>query len=111
MLINTPNNQGMNAITSFVGEEIARGASPDSLSNLMLAPVEVESRRTTKEGKSKLKLTALGIRVHKCSICLSQFRAGDIMAMMPKCNHLGHQRCVVNWLSKDARCMVCREPL
>ena len=103
--------QGMNAITSFVGEEIPRGASPDSLSNLMLGPVEVESRRTTKEGKTKLKLTALGIRVHKCSICLSQFKAGDIMAMMPKCSHLGHQRCVVNWLTKDARCMVCREPL
>lgn len=103
--------QGMNAITDFVGDEIPRGASPDRLGNLLLGAVEVESRRTTKDGKVKLKLTSLGIRVLKCSVCLSQFKAGDVMAMMPKCGHMGHQRCVVNWLTNDARCMVCREPL
>jgi hypothetical protein len=104
-------SQGIREITSFVSENAKHGATPSELSNLFIAPVEVESRRTTKEGKTKLKLSALGVRVLKCSVCLNQFRSGDIMAMMPKCGHVGHQKCVVEWLKRDARCMVCREPL
>lgn len=108
-LISSP--QGIRDITSFVSENAKHGATPSELSNLFIAPVEVESRRTTKEGKTKLKLSALGVRVLKCSVCLNQFRSGDIMAMMPKCGHVGHQKCVVEWLKRDARCMVCREAL
>lgn len=103
--------EAMNEITDFVGDGVARGASPDALANLLIAPVEVESRRTTKDGKTKSKLTSLGIRVAKCSVCLNAFRGGDVMAMMPNCQHFGHQKCVVEWLSRDARCMVCRVPL
>lgn len=103
--------QGIREITSFVSENAKHGATPSELSNLFIAPVEVESRRVTKEGKTKLKLSALGVRVLKCTVCLNNFRSGDIMAMMPKCGHVGHQKCVVEWLKRDARCMVCREAL
>lgn len=103
--------QGIHEITSFVSENSRRGATPSELSNLFIAPVEVESRRTTKDGKTKLKLSALGVRVLKCSVCLNQFRSGEMLAMMPNCGHVGHQKCVVDWLTRDARCMVCRQAL
>ncbi|KAG6907372.1 hypothetical protein DXG01_009193 [Tephrocybe rancida] len=43
----------------------------------LLDIVRVERRRTTKDGRVKLKLGLLDAAVDKCGICLAQFRNGD----------------------------------
>jgi hypothetical protein len=103
--------QGLAEIEDFLGPEIPRGASPDRLANLLIGRVEVESRRVAASGKVKLKLSALGIRVVSCPVCLRNYKEGEFIALLPNCGHVSHQQCATKWLSVDSRCMVCREPL
>lgn len=105
------NMQGFNHIAQFLGPAKSPAAPSEALSTLLPAPITVESRRTTKEGKVKLKLSLLGVRVTKCPICLAQFREGEIGVLLPVCGHLGHEECARRWFKEDGRCFVCRERL
>ncbi|KAG6849527.1 hypothetical protein H0H93_007777 [Arthromyces matolae] len=51
--------------------------SPSSPNVPLLGNVRVDRRRTTKDGRVKLKLGLLDATVDKCGICLTQFREGD----------------------------------
>lgn len=86
-------------------------ASPEALATLLPGPIIVDSRRVTAQGKVKLKLSLLGVRVAKCPICLAQYKQGEIAAMLPECLHSGHETCVRRWFREDSRCPVCRVPL
>lgn len=46
--------------------------------------------------------------VHNCAICLEEPRYGDVYSVRPNCNHVYHKRCIDKWLTKDARCPLCR---
>ncbi|PWZ41404.1 Sucrose synthase 2 [Zea mays] len=43
-----------------------------------------------------------------CSICLSEYRDGETLRVMPKCRHGFHVACLDAWLSRSASCPVCR---
>jgi hypothetical protein len=103
--------QGFSHIAQFLGPAKSPAASQSALSTLLPGPITIESRRTTKEGKVKLKLTLLGVRVTKCPICLAQFREGEMGVLLPGCGHLGHEGCARRWFREDDRCFVCRERL
>lgn len=45
---------------------------------------------------------------HECSICLSSIEDGELVRLLPNCQHLFHQECVDVWLSTNASCPVCR---
>ena len=49
--------------------------------------VEVSSRRTTSDGRTKVKLALLGMRVERCGVCLMQFREGEVGAKT-MCDHV-----------------------
>lgn len=49
--------------------------------------VTVSSRRTTSDGRTKIKLALLGVRVERCGVCLMQFREGDVGAKTV-CEHV-----------------------
>ncbi len=49
--------------------------------------VEVFSRRTTSDGRTKVKLALLGMRVERCGVCLMQFREGEVGAKT-MCEHV-----------------------
>lgn len=53
----------------------------------VVGTIEVERRRVTKDGRIKLKLALLGVRVDKCGICLSQFKERESAALGPTCQH------------------------
>ncbi|WWD20580.1 hypothetical protein CI109_105056 [Kwoniella shandongensis] len=103
--------EGFTQITTFLGPSKPPAASPEAIATLLPALINVDSRRTTPQGKVKLKLSLLGVRVSKCPICLSQFRGGEKAIMIPGCGHSGHEGCVLRWFREDGRCFVCREVL
>jgi len=86
--------------------------------------VEVSSRRTTSDGRTKVKLALLGLRVERCGVCLMQFREGELGARTV-CEHVFHEACLGKWLktlsSKQAStdledkrtrtCPLCRREL
>ncbi|WVQ70603.1 hypothetical protein IAR50_000122 [Cryptococcus sp. DSM 104548] len=103
--------EGFSQLTSFLGPSKPAAASPAALATLLPGLISVDSRRTTPQGKVKLKLSLLGVRVTKCPICQSQFKGGDKGVMVPGCGHAGHESCVRRWFREDGRCFVCREVL
>ncbi|XP_042459349.1 RING-H2 finger protein ATL67-like [Zingiber officinale] len=43
-----------------------------------------------------------------CSICLCEYREGEMLRMLPDCGHCFHLLCVDVWLQLNASCPVCR---
>ncbi|KAK9284000.1 hypothetical protein L1049_012259 [Liquidambar formosana] len=46
-----------------------------------------------------------------CPICLSEFMGGDMIRVLPKCNHGFHVRCIDIWLMSHSSCPTCRQSL
>ncbi|WRT70561.1 uncharacterized protein IL334_007559 [Kwoniella shivajii] len=103
--------ESFNQISSFLGPSKSQAATPRALDTLLTGLVNVDSRRTTPQGKVKLKLSLLGVRVSKCGICLSQFRGNEKGVMLPSCGHSGHETCARRWFRESNNCWVCREVL
>ncbi|GLB42185.1 hypothetical protein LshimejAT787_1102000 [Lyophyllum shimeji] len=77
----------------------------------LLGNVHVDRRRTTKDGRVKLKLSLIDTPVDKCGICLTQFRSGDAAQLGSTCRHAFHERCLVKWLTRSKTCPLCRVAL
>ena len=43
-----------------------------------------------------------------CCICLTQFDEDCIVSLLPKCNHIFHKECVVEWGKYKTSCPICR---
>ncbi|KAF8186889.1 hypothetical protein K438DRAFT_2019609 [Mycena galopus ATCC 62051] len=56
------------------------------VSVLLTGVIEVQRRRTTKDGRVKLKLAVLGIAVDRCGICMTQFKKAESARLSEKCN-------------------------
>jgi hypothetical protein len=45
----------------------------------------------------------------ECTICLSEFEHGEILAVLP-CGHRFHDECVREWLACSVKCPLCKRP-
>lgn len=43
-----------------------------------------------------------------CPVCLSDFEKGEIVKVIPHCEHVFHVECIDRWLSSHVSCPVCR---
>jgi E3 ubiquitin-protein ligase ATL10/75/76/77/78 len=57
---------------------------------------------------SNLELTGSG---SECTICLSEFKHGVHVRVLPVCHHGFHVRCIDKWLEKRCTCPTCRRCL
>lgn len=45
-----------------------------------------------------------------CAICLAEFVHGEIVRVLPRCNHMYHKECIDQWLVVRSRsCPICRD--
>ncbi|KAF8005638.1 hypothetical protein BT93_K0042 [Corymbia citriodora subsp. variegata] len=44
-----------------------------------------------------------------CSICLGEYKEGEVLRLLPECEHVFHMKCVDPWLRLHATCPVCRK--
>lgn len=44
----------------------------------------------------------------ECAICISELEDGEMVRMLPNCNHVFHQECVDRWFCISGTCPVCR---
>ncbi|KAL7002443.1 hypothetical protein U1Q18_003598 [Sarracenia purpurea var. burkii] len=49
-----------------------------------------------------------GIVDSACSICLCEYRDGEMVRILPECRHFFHPVCIDAWLKLNASCPVCR---
>ncbi|CAL5214556.1 unnamed protein product [Lathyrus oleraceus] len=64
--------------------------------------------KVTYSTELKLKLPGLDT---ECVICLSEFRNGEKVRVLPKCNHGFHVCCIDKWLKEHSSCPKCRQCL
>lgn len=57
---------------------------------------------------SKEKHLGRGGGENVCSICLCEYREGEMLRMLPDCHHFFHLPCIDAWLRLNASCPVCR---
>jgi len=43
-----------------------------------------------------------------CAICLCDFEQDETLIKLANCNHMFHDTCLTNWISKNAFCPYCR---
>ncbi|KAI9115622.1 hypothetical protein K1719_013291 [Acacia pycnantha] len=43
-----------------------------------------------------------------CSICFQEFEDGDVIRVLPKCDHVFHFHCIDKWLIQQGSCPMCR---
>jgi len=44
-----------------------------------------------------------------CSICIEEYKKGDNLRLLPRCNHCFHTECILTWLTeKNASCPLCK---
>ncbi|XWS44768.1 hypothetical protein CRYUN_Cryun15aG0076200 [Craigia yunnanensis] len=84
------------------------GANPSA--KLANAGVEQKALKAfpTVKYTTELKLPGLDTA---CVICLSEFAPGELLQILPKCNHGFHTRCIDKWLSSHTSCPTCRHCL
>ena len=44
----------------------------------------------------------------ECCICLTQFDEDCIVSLLPKCNHILHKECMIEWGKYKTSCPICR---
>eukprot|EP00804_Cyclotella_cryptica_P024995 CCRYP_015936-RF/>CCRYP_015936-RF protein AED:0.42 eAED:0.44 QI:0/0/0.5/1/0/0/2/275/118 len=67
----------------------------------MKAAEEKTSRQNTN--------TCAFTRLQKCCpICINEFSSGDVLKILPRCQHAFHSKCIIQWLTecKDC-CPIC----
>ncbi|KAI4341879.1 hypothetical protein MLD38_026551 [Melastoma candidum] len=47
----------------------------------------------------------------ECPICLGEFLDGEMVRVLPECNHGFHVRCIDTWLASHSSCPNCRHSL
>ncbi|CAN6244806.1 unnamed protein product [Urochloa humidicola] len=43
-----------------------------------------------------------------CTVCLGEFRDGELLRLLPKCAHAFHVQCIDTWLRAHLTCPLCR---
>ena len=43
----------------------------------------------------------------ECSVCLDEFKVGDIFGKLP-CKHMFHEACIKKWFEQNNSCPICR---
>ncbi|KAH7655540.1 Anaphase-promoting complex (APC) subunit 11 protein [Dioscorea alata] len=46
-----------------------------------------------------------------CAVCLTEFRDGEDLRLLPKCSHAFHIPCIDTWLRSRVSCPLCRAPI
>ncbi|CDR88368.1 uncharacterized protein SPSC_04195 [Sporisorium scitamineum] len=101
--------ESLSAIGEFLGPAKPTAATAEQLASLSVGLIECDSRRMTREGKIKQKLSCVGVRVDKCAICLAQFREAQRAVILP-CGHIFHEECAIGLLRRITTCPTCRVP-
>lgn len=75
------------------------------LANTGMKEKSIEALPSVMYGKSMPQLAT------ECAICLVEFEEGEVVRVLPWCNHGFHMKCVDKWLRSHSSCPTCRHYL
>ncbi|KAJ1692085.1 hypothetical protein LUZ63_008783 [Rhynchospora breviuscula] len=50
-------------------------------------------------------------KAEECAVCLAEFKDGDKVRVLPRCQHQFHVDCIDTWFQSHASCPLCRTPV
>ncbi|KAD3337531.1 hypothetical protein E3N88_33051 [Mikania micrantha] len=85
----------MAALRTLAGEETLAGVDDK---NLQTIPIITYNKPLLTDDQTE------------CAVCLGDVENGDMVRLLPNCNHLFHVKCIDEWFVGHASCPVCRVP-
>ncbi|OIW11316.1 hypothetical protein TanjilG_20465 [Lupinus angustifolius] len=56
-------------------------------------------------------INLIGLDQGECSICLGELEDGDLLRLLPSCNHAFHIPCIDSWFKEHESCPFCRSQI
>ncbi|KAF8397774.1 hypothetical protein HHK36_016696 [Tetracentron sinense] len=47
----------------------------------------------------------------ECAVCLGELEEGDMVRLLPSCQHAFHFQCIDEWFMSHSSCPICRSPI
>ncbi|KAF8727337.1 hypothetical protein HU200_018939 [Digitaria exilis] len=93
----------------FVAEDYDSPGSSSRGAAAAASPVGLDPAVIASYPRVPFSSAALGADAEvACSICLCEYREGEMLRVMPECKHRFHLTCLDAWLRRSASCPVCR---
>ncbi|TVU20510.1 hypothetical protein EJB05_36722 [Eragrostis curvula] len=92
----------------FVADDESPGSSSRGGAAAAASPVGLDPSVIASYPRVPFSRAAADAEEASCSICLSEYRDGEMLRVMPECRHRFHLACLDAWLRRSASCPVCR---
>jgi hypothetical protein len=91
-------------------ENVMEDVSLDDDANTNTSSNTASSDIDAEKGQKPSPVLLLSFENAECSICLETYRPGDTICVSKaaECDHIFHQACVSEWLTKHDHCPLCR---
>lgn len=97
------NNNNNNTITSHIKNDA--GVQEEILNKIPVFSISITQRSDDDYDAFDLD------QQNECSICLGQWEHGDVVRLLPSCNHAFHRPCIDAWFMDHANCPICRSQI
>lgn len=87
------------------------GKKQANVSKVELKSLPVAVYKTEASKLPWLASSAMKEKTTQCAICLSNFKDGEKMRVLPQCSHEFHVACIDAWLCNHPNCPTCRQEL
>jgi len=99
-------------------QELIASGNYEALNQLLLGQSDMNNRvglmphdfarLETQEYSQSLTQMFKFSHLESCPICFEDYKNGDRITVLPKCNHTFHPQCIGGWLTKSPLCPMCR---
>jgi len=99
----------VDSFSAFIirGVETVHGAYPGRFSTSEIRDFELNPEITKKVDEEILAdLKEKG--QDTCAICLGNYELEETISVLPNCDHVYHDACVVEWIKRSGKCPLCR---
>ena len=69
------------------------------------------SSRTSPRARRRSTMASVESMEHVCPICLGSYEKGNMLFVSKQCAHIFHVDCILEWLTKNEDCPICREKM
>jgi hypothetical protein len=89
------------------GLETLHGAYPGRFSTTEIRDFE-GNPEITKEVDAEILAGLIEKGQDTCAICLGSYEVKETISVLPNCEHVYHDACVVEWIKRSGKCPLCR---
>ncbi|GAB4850930.1 hypothetical protein Ancab_030230 [Ancistrocladus abbreviatus] len=98
-----PHNTNPSSIVYSPAIIVSRGLDESVIQSIPIIRFRKEARKVSQSGDEGC--------YYECAVCLSEFKEGEKLRVIPNCCHAFHIDCIDVWLQTSANCPLCRSSI